>query len=52
LEGKKAKGAKKAPFGEKEAFTRIYILYRNARGRATRETNRVRQKGCIYSFGE
>ena len=40
---------KKSPLREEGDSTQMYII-RNARGRATRETNRVRQKGCIYSF--
>lgn len=42
---------KKSPLREEGDSTHVCII-RNARGRATRETNRVRQKGCIYSFGE
>ena len=40
---------KKSPLRQEGDSTHVCII-RNARGRATRETNRVRPKGCIYSF--
>lgn len=42
---------KKSPLRQEGDSTHVCII-RNARGRATREANRVRPKGCIYSFDE